>query len=621
MLKRRFSRKFLLRVSQLLLIAILWLGGVYIFEIINKTNILPHTLHTSVQADGNVNVWWPTNNARISDTQTFKGLVQDKKLGDYKMYWQVDGGQLNEMWDSQTDHPHKEATVNLSGWKWKGAGPYKVTFVAKDHSGNKIGEFSADVFTSNGETVKAATVQQPAQQTVSSTQQTTSSVTIQNAPTATQTVPPEVNVWWPKNNVTVTGQQPFKAAVPGRAVDNYKMYWQVDGGQWNEMQTNNTDGPHKEVLVNLGGWNWKGAGPYKITFVARNNNGIELDRSDITVFTGTNSGTVQTTVLAKPTQTTTQTQPQPVTQVVAPVIAPVVNVSSNSGNPFGGEKFYLNPNTDPKRTADSWRSSRPADAAQMDKIGNTPVVEWLGDWNSDVQSFTQQKVSEMKAQGALPVFVAYNIPSRDCGQYSSGGANNPDGYRNWIRGIANGIGNNKAVVILEPDGITLTDCLGSRAGERYGLIKDAVAILKSKPNISVYIDAGHSGWLSAEETAKRLNQSGIQQANGFALNVSNFQTTGNSTAFGQNVSKLVGNKHFVIDTGRNGVGPTGDNQWCNPPGRALGNKPTTNTGNSLVDAYLWVKGPGGSDGSCNGAPPAGQWFESYALDMARRSAQ
>jgi endoglucanase len=36
-----------------------------------------------------------------------------------------------------------------------------------------------------------------------------------------------------------------------------------------------------------------------------------------------------------------------------------------------------------------------------------------------------------------------------------------------------------------------------------------------------------------------------------------------------------------------------------------------------VDAYLWVKRPGESDGACgNGAPKVGVWWPDYALDLA-----
>ncbi len=90
-----------------------------------------------------------------------------------------------------------------------------------------------------------------------------------------------------------------------------------------------------------------------------------------------------------------------------------------------------------------------------------------------------------------------------------------------------------------------------------------------------------------------------------------------SIAYGEKISRLTGGKHFVIDTGRNGLGPTPDNQWCNPAGRALGRPPTTRTGHPLVDALLWVKSPGESDGECNGGPAAGHWWPEYALGLAQ----
>jgi endoglucanase len=73
----------------------------------------------------------------------------------------------------------------------------------------------------------------------------------------------------------------------------------------------------------------------------------------------------------------------------------------------------------------------------------------------------------------------------------------------------------------------------------------------------------------------------------------------------------------VIDTSRNGTGPSGG-MWCNPPGRGLGSKPGSDTGNPLVHAFLWVKRPGESDGSS--AECAGQWFESYAVELCKNAA-
>jgi cellulase/cellobiase CelA1 len=37
-------------------------------------------------------------------------------------------------------------------------------------------------------------------------------------------------------------------------------------------------------------------------------------------------------------------------------------------------------------------------------------------------------------------------------------------------------------------------------------------------------------------------------------------------------------------------------------------------------SYFWIKRPGESDGTCNGGPPAGQWWADYALGLAQRAA-
>lgn len=113
--------------------------------------------------------------------------------------------------------------------------------------------------------------------------------------------------------------------------------------------------------------------------------------------------------------------------------------------------------------------------------------------------------------------------------------------------------------------------------------------------------------------AQLLRSAGLDEATGFALNVSNFFTTESNVQLGTQISNLTGGKHFVIDTSRNGNGP-GDH-WCNPAGRAIGARPQ-GFASGLVDAYLWVKPPGDSDGSCNGAPHAGVFMSQYACDMA-----
>ena len=293
--------------------------------------------------------------------------------------------------------------------------------------------------------------------------------------------------------------------------------------------------------------------------------------------------------------------------------------SPSSANVFAGAKFYVDPNSNARRTVNEWRASRPADADQMEKIASRSTARWFNEWVGDIHAAVSGAMSAAEAQGAVPVLVAYNIPDRDCGGLSGGGGATADGYKTWIASFANAISGRRAAVILEPDALSNMDCL-SAAGQqtRLDLIRYAVAALKGK-GATVYLDAGHPAWHSVTEAARRLNLADIERADGFALNVSNFIATSSNTSYGEKVSALVGGKHFVIDVGRNGLGATADNQWCNPSGRALGAAPTAATAHALVDAYLWIKPPGESDGACNGAPSAGRWWPEYALGLAQRA--
>ena len=184
--------------------------------------------------------------------------------------------------------------------------------------------------------------------------------------------------------------------------------------------------------------------------------------------------------------------------------------------------------------------------------------------------------------------------------------------------VANALGKNSSIIILEPDALSQINCLSqSSQDDRLRLLSNAVDTLKNNTGAYVYIDAGHAGWISASDISSKLKKAGINKADGFFLNVSNFDSTTASISYGKEISSYVDNKHFIIDTSRNGLGSNGE--WCNPYGRALGQKPTTSTGESLVDAYLWIKVPGESDGNCNGGPTAGAWWTDYALGLASRA--
>jgi endoglucanase len=295
-------------------------------------------------------------------------------------------------------------------------------------------------------------------------------------------------------------------------------------------------------------------------------------------------------------------------------------------NPLAGQAFYVDPASDAARQAARWRvEGRAEDADAMTQLATRPTATWIAD-DSDVTGRVNSLAQRADRAGKTVLLVAYHIPGRDCGSYSAGGAPSAHAYRSWVRTFARGLGPGRATVILEPDAIpqAVQGCLPRAArAERYTLLRFAARTLSARPRTSVYLDAGNAGWIrSTSRLVGPLRQAGIGAAEGFALNVSNFYRTGTSVRYGRALSRRLGGAHFVIDTGRNGNGPRGVDDvggpnWCNPPGRALGDYPTTDTGQPLVDAYLWIKAPGTSDGTCRGAPPAGQWWPHYALELVR----
>lgn len=359
------------------------------------------------------------------------------------------------------------------------------------------------------------------------------------------------------------------------------------------------------------------------------------------------------------------------------------------------------------------------DAALVGAMVATPQAAWFGSTTpSEVTRDVKKTMRAAELAHRLPVLVAYNLPYRDCAQYSSGGALDTAAYEAWIDAFAAGIGRGKAVVILEPDSLglipyntdiygtaewcqptvtdsdgTTTPAPGASPSERYAQLNYAVDALEAAaPGAAVYLDGSHSHWLGVGEAAYRLNRAGVARAQGFFLNVSNYRPTAELRQFGTWVSDCLtaatagadwarghfdwcpsqynqalggladyspeyaatvtagletmmsgapATTHFVLDTGRNGQGawqpdpalayPDAQN-WCNAPGRGVGLRPSANTGYPLLDATLWVKLPGASDGSCNRGitgsttdpewgggvdPAAGYWFPAQALELAR----
>ncbi|MFI6154771.1 glycoside hydrolase family 6 protein [Kitasatospora sp. NPDC051170] len=378
-----------------------------------------------------------------------------------------------------------------------------------------------------------------------------------------------------------------------------------------------------------------------------------------------------------------------------------------------GTRFYVEPDGDAaQQVLRDLTAHDPASALAMAKLATWPQAHWFSDGTpAQVEEQTRTLVRRAARTGTVPVLVAYNIPGRDCSQYSSGGAQSDADYQAWIAALARGVGRSKAVIVLEPDALAnlprdcspTTDPTGALTAGRMADLRYAIDALEKQPNTTVYLDAGNSHWQSVGAMTQRLIDAGAERTQGFSLNVSNFFATDLSDHYGTWVSnclwyatkgpesarghadwcagqyyspaapndgkpgdsvdaddpttwhwtdqwfqQTVGTPpaneltHFVVDTSRNGKGAwkppagkyTGDPQiWCNPPGRGIGDRPTADTGTPLVDAYLWIKTVGQSDGQCTrsvpGAtadpeygtvdPPAGTWWPDQARTLVRNA--
>ncbi|MGA5049257.1 glycoside hydrolase family 6 protein [Streptomyces arboris] len=278
---------------------------------------------------------------------------------------------------------------------------------------------------------------------------------------------------------------------------------------------------------------------------------------------------------------------------------------------------------DPGSQVLQWVRANPDDPRRPlieSRIGAQPAAVWFAQYNPGrVAGEVRAVTRDAAAAGRTPVLVPYAIPDRDCGGASQGGAPDIAAYDAWIREFAQGLGAAPAIVILEPDAIALSDCLTAegRTARFAALARAGSTLRAANPKARVYFDGGHSGWRPPSKQAAALRAAGAATSgDGIFTNVANFRPTADERTYARQVLAALGGPSglgAVIDTSRNGNGAPAPGQWCDPEGRALGQPPTTRTGERLIDAYLWVKLPGESDG-CTAAP--GAFSPEYAHGLA-----
>lgn len=303
--------------------------------------------------------------------------------------------------------------------------------------------------------------------------------------------------------------------------------------------------------------------------------------------------------------------------ILVPVVlfvAAFIIARSMSGGPSQDDNPFVDrPPLASSRTVTATGTSG-QDAEILKRLAAVPQATWL-----TPEAYPADKVasvvSEVAAEGEqadrTPVFVVYGITNRDCSGIESSGGLPPDQYAQWVGQIAGSIGSD-SVAVLEPDALaTSAEC--HQGQQRTDLLRSAVDALAAG-GATVYLDAGHASWTDPQTMATMLKAAGVDNARGFSTNVAGYESSEDERIYADAVSAALGGTHYVTDTGRNGAGSNGE--WCNPGGRALGREPEV-VDDGALDAYLWVKPPGESDGTCGGGPTAGVFWPQRALDLAR----
>ncbi|KAJ5671268.1 hypothetical protein N7507_000395 [Penicillium longicatenatum] len=392
--------------------------------------------------------------------------------------------------------------------------------------------------------------------------------------------------------------------------------------------------------------------------------------------TASTSTTTKTTLSTTTSSTTTKTSTGTTTTKTSTGTTTTAPATTNSGNPFSGYQLYANPYYSAEVFTSAIPSLTSSLAVKASSVAKVPSFVWLdtaakvptmGTYLADIQA--------QNAAGANPpiagIFVVYDLPDRDCaalasnGEYSiaDNGIANYKAYIDSIRAQIVKYSDVQTILVIEPDSLAnlvtnLNVAKCANAESAYLECVNYALIQLNLDNVAMYIDAGHAGWLgwSANlQPAATLfanvykNASSPAAVRGLATNVANYNawtidpcpsyTSGDSNcdeklyvnAMAPLLEAAGFSAHFITDTSRNGVQPTKQNawgDWCNVIGTGFGVRPTTDTGDALEDAFVWVKPGGECDGTSDTtsarydahcgysdalqpAPEAGTWFQAY----------
>ncbi len=242
---------------------------------------------------------------------------------------------------------------------------------------------------------------------------------------------------------------------------------------------------------------------------------------------------------------------------------------------------------------------------QLKVMRSISLPIWYTDRNSDPIAGVRDAIKN--CQNQTSVIIIYGIPNKDCAGVESSSGSNKDmnDYKKFIETLKTTVGSAPVIYILEPDALALS--INGNCGIANGYKAYVQVAYDSLIDTSaqIYIDVGFwtiiFGYSDRKAMSDLVNEIDTKnKLNGISINLSNYRSTPEMEKYCGEFINVSGRQYkCVIDTSRNGNGPSQSNEWCNYKGAGLGQLPTKSPSNN-IDYYLYLKPPGELDGRCTG---------------------
>lgn len=270
------------------------------------------------------------------------------------------------------------------------------------------------------------------------------------------------------------------------------------------------------------------------------------------------------------------------------------------------------------------------------RIAGTAQARWAGSWedNVRVEGLAREVYTKAAAEGRIGLVAYQGMRDYPC-ERAAGDPSLEQAYIARTEALVRTLPDSgaEAWIILEP---ALLPTLNTCQGDPRGVWLAAAVQMIARAGGVVYLDA--SSWTDGEPSqagqyVEELIAAGVDMRYiaGFALNIGRYHSTESQIEWGngfidelhrrlvvapiQGIDPGQAGPGIIIDTSRNGVPLTGPQ--CNPPEAGLGAPPRL-VGEGVLDAAVWIKRPGESDGSCNEGLAVGQFSLAKALELARQ---